>query len=244
MKVLRRKRRMIGLPLFALFLSSAAVFYGGMWVSEKRASFSLRRLPTGFSLRRNCLPNYRTARTRPGHARREPGPDLRNADEALRTAEIHIRESEMAAQKAAERQREGQPVETEVSEIDFPPDTEARPRLDLSNSTEAVADDEPVQGLETIHPNKFAVEAHDKVWIQVKIDDKETRSAMLHPGDRKEWAADKVLQVVVGNAGGIHMKWNGQHKRLRGIPDVFCASGCPIMQRRSRLKYTVSAGYL
>ena len=37
MKILRKKRRMVSLPLLALLISSAAVFYGGMWVSEKRA---------------------------------------------------------------------------------------------------------------------------------------------------------------------------------------------------------------
>ena len=37
MKLLHKKRRMIGLPLFVLFLISAAVFYGGMWVSERRS---------------------------------------------------------------------------------------------------------------------------------------------------------------------------------------------------------------
>ena len=114
----------------------------------------------------------------------------------------------------------------------------------MSNSTDAVAGDEPVQSVETLHPNKFAVEADDEVWIQVIIDDKETRSAMLHPGDRREWTADKILQVVIGNAGGIHMKWNEQPVRAPRDPGVSCASGCPIMQRRIRLKYTVSAGYL
>lgn len=211
MAVLHRKRRMIGLPLFALFLSSAAVFYGGMWVSEKRAKlfappsadrvFTQQELPV--ELQEQLAPSPATRAVK-------PGPDLRNADEALRTAEIHIRESEMAAEKAAESEKTGQPVEAEVSERYSLPDTEDKPHLDLSNSTEAVAGDEPVRGVETIHPNKFAVEADDKVWIQVIIDDKATRSAMLRPGDRKEWVADKVLQVVVGNAGGIHMKWNEQ----------------------------------
>jgi hypothetical protein len=56
--------------------------------------------------------------------------------------------------------------------------------------------------------NKFAVEADDKVWIQVKIDDKKTLSEMLHAGEHREWAADKSLQVVIGNAGGVRMKWN------------------------------------
>src|SRR5208337_1062725 len=36
MKLLSKRRRLISLPLLALFLISAAVFYGGMWVSEKR----------------------------------------------------------------------------------------------------------------------------------------------------------------------------------------------------------------
>ena len=93
-----------------------------------------------------------------------------------------------------------------------------RPRLDLSNSTDAVADDETVQSVGTLHPNKFAVEADAEVWIQVIIDDKETRSVMLHPGDRKEWTADKILQVIIGNAGGIHMTWNEQPVRAPRDP--------------------------
>ena len=211
MKVLHRKRRMICLPLFVLLLSSAGVFYGGMWVSEKRAMlfappaadrvFTQEELPAELQERLTPSPAARGGKL---------APDLRNADEAIRTAEIHIRESETAAEKTGEDDETGQPVETEVLEKDFPPDTEVRPRLALSNSTDAVADDEPVQSVETLHTNKFVVEADDEVWIQVIIDDKETRSAMLHPGDRKEWAANKILQVVIGNAGGIHMKWNEQ----------------------------------
>ena len=64
---------------------------------------------------------------------------------------------------------------------------------------------------------------------------------MLHPGDRREWVAEKILQVVIGNAGGIHMKWNEQPVEPPGTPDVSCASGCPIMQRRGRVKYTESS---
>ena len=211
MKVLHRKRRMICLPLLALLLSSAGVFYGGMWVSEKRAMlfappaadrvFTQEELPAELQERLSPGPAYRGGKL---------APDLQNADEALRMAEIHIRESATAARKTGEDNDTGQSVETEVLEKDLTPDSEVKPHLDLSNSTEAVADDETVQNVETPHTNKFAVEADDEVWIQVIIDDKETRSAMLHSGDRREWAADKILQVVIGNAGGIRMKWNEQ----------------------------------
>ena len=73
-----------------------------------------------------------------------------------------------------------------------------------------MADDKTAQGTMEIRQNKFAVEADDKVWIQVRIDDKEARSMMLYSGDRREWIAEKSLQVVIGNAGGVRMKWNEQ----------------------------------
>ena len=92
--------------------------------------------------------------------------------------------------------------------------------------------------------NKFAVEADDDVWIQVKIDDKETLSAMLHAGERREWAADKALQVVIGNAGGVQMKWNEHPLAAPRDPGVSCVSACLITQRRSRVKDALSAKYL
>lgn len=208
MKLLHKRRRMISLPLFALFLISAGVFYGGMWVSERRSKlfappeadrvFTQEEIPADLQERLATGPSARIEK---------PGADWRKANEAIRNAEIHIRESE-TAKEAAEPVNTGQQA-WEASEKDVIPDTGAPARLAFSNSTEAVADDEPVHGAEENRlPNKFAIEADGEVWIQVKIDDKETRSAMLHAGDRRDWAADKDLQVVIGNAGGVHMKWN------------------------------------
>ena len=209
MKLLHKRRRMISLPLFALLLISAAVFYGGMWVSERRSQlfappdadrvFTQEEIPADLQER---------LASGPGVEIDKRGPDWRKADEAIRNAEIHIMESEKAANGAAEVENMGEQA-GEASEKDLIPDSGAPARLAFSNSTEAVADDGPVQGTEENRlPNKFAVEADDEVWIQVRIDDKETRSAMLYAGDRREWCADKALQVVIGNAGGVHMKWN------------------------------------
>ncbi len=215
MKALRKRRRMISLPLLALLLSSAGIFYGGMWISEKRARlFAPPAADRIFS--QEELPSELQERLAPGPCARvdKSVADLRYADEVMRTAETHIKESEMAAQKA--RESEGAAVMQsvdgdELHNKELPDsDTDAPAQLALSNSTEAVADDGPVQGIETDLPNKFVVEADDKVWIQVKIDEKETQSEILHPGDRREWDAARVLQVVIGNAGGIRMRWNGQ----------------------------------
>ncbi len=212
MKVLHKKRRMISLPLLALLVSSAAVFYGGMWISEKRARLfappSADRIFT-----QEELPVELQERLAPGPTTRgdKTGADLRHADEAMRTAEIHIRESQMAAQRSTEP---GAAVEQPAGGVESaekdPMDTDTSAHLALSNSTDAVADDGPAQDVATVASNRFVVEADDKVWIQVRIDDKTTLSATLRPGERREWSADRDLQVVVGNAGGIRMKWNGQ----------------------------------
>jgi cytoskeletal protein RodZ len=209
MKLLHKRRRMISLPLFALFLISAGVFYGGMLVSERRSKlFSPPDAERVFT--QEEIPADLQQRLAPGPSARveKPGPDLRAANEAIKNADLHIRESESAAKGTAEpKDTVEQPGE--ALEKDVIPDTSASERLAFSNSTDAVAGDETAQGAEENRPpNKFAIETDGEVWIQVRIDDKETRSAMLHAGDRREWAADKDLQVVIGNAGGVHMKWN------------------------------------
>ncbi|SPF49791.1 conserved hypothetical protein [Syntrophobacter sp. SbD1] len=214
MRLLHKKRRMIGLPVFILFLISAGVFYGGAWVSEKRSELfappEADRIITQeeFPAELQELPVVS-----PEPRVEKPAPDLRKADEAIKTAEIHIREAEKAAEQADESEQAGDAgiQAGEKSTRDAMADNGATAGLAFSSSTEeAVADDETAQDVEQRSGNKFTVEADDKVWVQVRIDDKETLSAMLSPGDRREWPADKSLQVVIGNAGGVHMKWNEQ----------------------------------
>jgi hypothetical protein len=171
------------------------------------------------------LPAELQERTVPGLDTRveKPAADLRKADDAIRNAEILIRESEMAVEETEKADSAGERTydlgeqsdstvkqSGETQEKDVTPDNGTPAPLALSNSTEAVADDDPAQFGEEHPRNKFAVEADDKVWIQVRVDDKKTLSETLHAGDRREWPADKSLQVVIGNAGGIRMKWNEQ----------------------------------
>ena len=42
------------------------------------------------------------------------------------------------------------------------------------------------------------------------MDDKTTQSAMLEPGDNRQWEAEKTMKIIVGNAGGVQMKWDGR----------------------------------
>jgi len=211
MKTLRKKRRMIGLPVFVLLLISAAIFYGGTWVSERRSKL-LAPPDANRIFTQEEFPAELQERLAPGQnaGREKSRADFWKANEAIRNAEILLGELETTAQGDPNaydtRQQAARASKQGIQPDKGTPDTPA-----FSNSTEAVADDKPASASdENRRGNKFAVEASDKVWIQVKIDDKEIMSTMLYPGDRREWAAGKSLQVVIGNAGGVLMKWNEQ----------------------------------
>lgn len=66
--------------------------------------------------------------------------------------------------------------------------------------------------------HQFSVEASQKTWVQVTIDDKNTQNAMVEPGEMREWEAEKSVKVVIGNAGGVRMKWDGRPLELSAKP--------------------------
>ena len=70
----------------------------------------------------------------------------------------------------------------------------------------------------TAEKHQLIVEASQKTWVQVTTDDKNTQNAMLEPGDKREWEAEKTMRIVVGNAGGVAMKWDGHPVDLQAKP--------------------------
>jgi cytoskeleton protein RodZ len=68
----------------------------------------------------------------------------------------------------------------------------------------------PVPAAQTVGKRQFSVEATQKTWIQVTMDDKTTQSAMLEPGDHRQWEAEKTMKIIVGNTGGVQLKWDGR----------------------------------
>ncbi len=68
----------------------------------------------------------------------------------------------------------------------------------------------PVASTQAADKHRFSVEAVQKTWIQVSMDDKNTQDALLEPGEKREWEASTNMKIIVGNAGGIHMQWDGR----------------------------------
>ena len=53
------------------------------------------------------------------------------------------------------------------------------------------------------------ISAADKTWIQVVIDGIKTKEALLKPGERITYKANTTFSIIVGNAGGCAVKFDG-----------------------------------
>ena len=98
-------------------------------------------------------------------------------------------------------------------------DNVVRPAKDL-RATDILPEslEKPSDVALTAEKHQLIVEASQKTWVQVTTDDKNTQNAMLEPGDKREWEAEKTMRIVVGNAGGVAMKWDGHPVDLQAKP--------------------------
>jgi len=65
-------------------------------------------------------------------------------------------------------------------------------------------------------PHRLEMEAAQKTWIQVTIDGIKPRSELLQPGERRSWNAFERAELVIGNRGGVQLKWDGRPVELGG----------------------------
>ncbi|MEN2985296.1 MAG: DUF4115 domain-containing protein, partial [Thermodesulfovibrionaceae bacterium] len=56
----------------------------------------------------------------------------------------------------------------------------------------------------------LVVEATDKVWMRVVIDNREKKEFLLNPGEKIELKAYNSFKLHVGNAGGVKISFNGK----------------------------------
>jgi len=102
-----------------------------------------------------------------------------------------------------------------------PPQNAEQVVSDVDPPKEAVAPETPVfedapSDMNQPAGHKLFVEADQEVWVQVRIDGKNKHSALLQPGERREWQVNDKVNVVLGNAGGVRMKWDGRPLRQLG----------------------------
>ncbi|MFZ5862796.1 MAG: helix-turn-helix domain-containing protein [Nitrospirota bacterium] len=57
---------------------------------------------------------------------------------------------------------------------------------------------------------RLVITASEPAWVQAIVDETETHEALMQPGQRVEWTAQKHFRLTVGNAGGVSIEVNGE----------------------------------
>lgn len=63
--------------------------------------------------------------------------------------------------------------------------------------------------------HRLTIEATETSWVEVRIDGDEPFDVMLRQGEKLSWLADDKIALVIGNAGGVSLEFDG--KRLEPL---------------------------
>lgn len=58
--------------------------------------------------------------------------------------------------------------------------------------------------------NSLVASAREITWLQITIDDNDPVEALLQAGETASWSADSKISILVGNAGGVDLTFNGK----------------------------------
>ena len=126
-----------------------------------------------------------------------------------RTDSIIDSPPEPAAQQA------GQPPQ-QLPVIPAPPQTREAPAVDPSTPS-AIVKPEPVAPPSEIPaPLVLELEAIHETWIMLMADGNLLEEVILQPGNTRRYEADTLINIRIGNAGGITMKVNGRELGMLG----------------------------
>ncbi len=84
--------------------------------------------------------------------------------------------------------------------------------------------------------HKLVISAKELSWVQVIVDGSKTREALMKPGESLTFEADNTMSVVIGNAGGVSMKFDGKELPAGKHAEVlrFALPGKPKVEKQSQ----------
>ncbi|MEW6669709.1 MAG: RodZ domain-containing protein [Thermodesulfobacteriota bacterium] len=115
--------------------------------------------------------------------------------------------------------------ETPRAEPVASPEHSAGPQSDSQIQTPLPAPPGELQGdaqpaSDTVHRGEHVLQASvsARTWLRIQIDDTEPREYMFQPGNRPEWKARQGFYLIIGNAGGIDLTFDGEGIAKLGGP--------------------------
>jgi len=100
-------------------------------------------------------------------------------------------------------------IQFDKKEYEIPPPPSIKQEIIPENTKvqEKIDKNEQKQEIST-HQQSLKIEAIDKVWMRITVDDKEKKEFLLNPGQKIELQADKSFKLHIGNAGGVKILFN------------------------------------
>ncbi len=110
-------------------------------------------------------------------------------------------------------------IKIEKRDDKIPPHPVISKETELDKSkTEIIIQPAEHQEKSSVEDKKLKIEAVDKVWMRITIDEKEKKEFLLNPGQTIELTASKSFKLHIGNAGGVKISFNNEE--LGKIGDV------------------------
>jgi cytoskeleton protein RodZ len=84
------------------------------------------------------------------------------------------------------------------------------PTPDSTSSIQAVPADVTLAGTEALAGMRLEFEVYQECWVSLRGDGKQVLSETLEPGSAKSFRASENFFLILGNAGGVRLKLNGE----------------------------------
>lgn len=204
-KALHKRGRKGVLLVLVLVLGVVVALYGGTWLSKTKARLSGGPGTVGGIYSQQELPpDLRETTPAPPPAQSDAKKDLKKDVPAV----SEDTPKPLPDASAAKAEKPDAPAVVGKAADSSAPKAGA----ESANPAEVLVDDKPKseQPQEVSSTHHLTMEATQKTWIQVKVDGKKVQKGMLHPGEKREWDAENNVQLVVGNGGGVTIKWDGK----------------------------------
>ncbi len=123
-------------------------------------------------------------------ALKEPEVAGKNIQNTVKPAE----ESVLPAHKPAEVETASVPEEPKGQDMVRAPEAESIETVDQSKNNENLV---------------LKADVKERTWMRITVDDQAPKEYIFNPGSQPQWKAQKSFDIMIGNAAGVELEFNG-----------------------------------
>ena len=161
--------------------------------------------------------------------------------------EIHTEEpssSPIAESEAPGAYKENDLAQTEFDVGAIPEPIDIEPPNDLLEEKVAIppyvesfsAFESEIYSVPEVHEYILKASVSEKTWIRIFVDEQDPKEYIFNPGSHPEWRSKEGLELLIGNAGGISLEFDGELVENLGNPGQVVRLSLPEGYKRKKLQ--------